>query len=130
VGPLLIRPPAIHRYSRTVLDGKGFGHRVRNSEFNRYNHDLTGFIDGTENPSLLEALGVLVVPYGTVTNHGTVFVGFSADQQRLAKILDSMAGVTDGIRDALTNYATPLTGAYYFVPSVDAIRGFVTEPAD
>jgi putative iron-dependent peroxidase len=70
------------------------------------------------------------MPYGTVTNHGTVFVGFSAEQQRLAKMLDSMAGVTDGIRDALTKYTTPVTGAYYFIPSVEAIRGFVTEQGD
>ena len=164
----------------------------------RYDHDLTGFIDGTENPSLLDAPGVLTVPdgepgaggtilllqkwahdagrweslgvaaqervigrrkpdsveldpkppdshvartdqdvfghifrrnmpYGTVTNHGTMFVGFSAEQKRLAKMLDSMAGVTDGVRDALTNYTKPLTGAYYFIPSVDAISGFLTE---
>jgi putative iron-dependent peroxidase len=41
-----------------------------------------------------------------------------------------MAGVTDGIRDALTKYTTPVTGAYYFIPSVEAIRGFVTEQGD
>ncbi|HKX19917.1 MAG TPA: Dyp-type peroxidase [bacterium] len=163
----------------------------------RYDHDLTGFIDGTENPSLLEAPGVLAVPdgqpgaggtilllqkwvhdaakwealgvaaqeraigrrkpdsaemdpkprdshvartdqdtfghvfrrnmpYGTVTNHGTMFVGFTAEQQRLAKMLESMAGVTDGIRDALTNYTKPISGAYYFVPSVEALRQFLS----
>ena len=57
------------------------------------------------------------MPYGTVTNHGTMFVGFSADQRRLSKMLQSMAGVGGGARDALTRYARPLTGAYYFVPS-------------
>ena len=31
------------------------------------------------------------MPYGTVTNHGTMFVGFSADQHRLSTMLDSMA---------------------------------------
>jgi len=164
----------------------------------RHDRDLTGFIDGTENPSLLEAPSVLVVPegtpgaggtilllqkwvhdanrweslgaaaqermigrrkqdsveldpkppdshvartdqeefghifrrnmpYGTVTNHGTVFVGFSADQQRLTRMLESMAGVADGVRDALTRYATALTGAFYFIPSVEAIGRFVTE---
>ena len=41
------------------------------------------------------------MPYGTVTNHGTMFVGFSADQRRLSKMLESMAGVADGVRDAL-----------------------------
>ena len=167
----------------------------------RHDRDLTGFIDGTENPSLLEAPGVLVVPegqpgaggtilllqkwaheaarwesldvetqervmgrhkadsveldprpanshvaktdqddfghvfrrnmpYGTVTNHGTMFVGFSADQRRLSTMLDSMAGLADGVRDALTNYTKPLTGAYYFIPSVEAISQFLTRQPD
>ena len=64
------------------------------------------------------------MPYGNVDNHGTVFVGFSADQQRLAKMLQSMAGLVDGTRDALTRYTEPLTGAYYFVPSVESLRAF------
>ena len=62
------------------------------------------------------------MPYGTVTNHGTMFVGFSSDQSRLARMLESMAGADDGIRDALTYVATPLTGSYYFVPSLAALR--------
>ncbi len=166
----------------------------------RHDRDLTGFIDGTENPNLLEAPKVLVVPdgtpgaggtilllqkwahdatrweslevsaqeriigrrkedsaelhpkppeshvartdqevfghifrrnmpYGTVTSHGTIFVGFSADQRRLTMMLDSMAGAVDGVRDALTRYTTPLTGAFYFIPSIEAIGRFVTEEA-
>lgn len=62
------------------------------------------------------------MPYGNVDDHGTVFVGFSAEQQRLAKMLQSMAGLLDGTRDALTRYAEPLTGAYYFVPSIESLR--------
>jgi putative iron-dependent peroxidase len=58
-------------------------------------------------------------PYGSVLDHGTVFVGFSALQQPLVAMLASMAGTTSGERDALTNYARPLTGAYYFVPAID-----------
>jgi porphyrinogen peroxidase len=62
------------------------------------------------------------MPYGTVTDHGTMFVGFSAEQRRLTAMLESMAGLTDGIRDALTSYSRPLTGAYYFVPSTEGLR--------
>jgi len=62
------------------------------------------------------------MPYGNVDNHGTVFVGFSAEQKRLAKMLESMAGLQDGTRDALTRYTQPITGAYYFVPSVECLR--------
>jgi putative iron-dependent peroxidase len=62
------------------------------------------------------------MPYGTVDNHGTVFVGFSADQKRLSGMLDSMAGLVTGQRDALTRFTVPLTGSYYFVPSVESLR--------
>jgi putative iron-dependent peroxidase len=62
------------------------------------------------------------MPYGGVENHGTMFVGFSADQKRLSKMLESMAGLVNGTRDALTKYTVPLTGSYYFVPSVESLR--------
>lgn len=68
------------------------------------------------------------MPFGTVTDHGTMFVGFSADQSRLVAMLENMAGLTTGIRDALTAFAQPVTGAYYVVPSNDALRRWV--PAD
>ncbi len=163
----------------------------------RHDRDLTGFIDGSENPSLIDAPEVALIPegnpgaagsilllqkwphdtpkweslteasqelvigrkktdsielenkpadshvastdqdtfgkifrrnmpYGTVTNHGTMFVGFSAEQQRLATMLESMAGLKTGVRDALTRYTKPITGAYYFVPAAECLRG----PAD
>jgi len=62
------------------------------------------------------------MPYGDVEDHGTVFVGFSSDQKRLSRMLDSMAGLVNGTRDALTRYTVPLTGSYYFVPSVESLR--------
>lgn len=62
------------------------------------------------------------MPYGTVTEHGTMFVGFSAVQRRLSAMLESMAGLADGARDALTRYTRPLTGAYYLVPSTEGLR--------
>lgn len=160
----------------------------------RHNRDLTGFVDGTENPSLSEAHDVVCIPqdrpgaggtvlllqkwihdsaaweslsvhdqeqamgrtkpdsvelddkpetshvartdqdtfghvfrrnmpYGTTTRHGTMFVGFCAEQRPLAAMLESMAGVTNGVRDALTRYTHPLTGAYYFIPSTERLLG-------
>ena len=62
------------------------------------------------------------MPYGTVTDHGTMFVGFSADQRPLAAMLESMVGLNGGTRDALTRYTRPLTGAYYFIPSIESLR--------
>jgi putative iron-dependent peroxidase len=164
----------------------------------RHDRDLTGFVDGTKNPSLLRAPEVALVPdgcpgaggsvlllqkwvhdasawedlavacqeqaigrtkpdsieldepptdshvartdqerfgeifrrnmpYGSVTDHGTMFVGFSAEQERLTAMLSSMAGAVDGVRDALTRYTRPVTGAYYFVPSSQSIRTFATD---
>ena len=63
------------------------------------------------------------MPYGTVTDHGTMFVGFTSDQRRLAEMLENMAGLKDGTRDALTHYTRPLTGAYYFIPSLKSLTG-------
>jgi putative iron-dependent peroxidase len=63
-------------------------------------------------------------PFGTATEHGTMFIGFSCEQRRLARMLARMAGAEDGIRDALTRYTTAVSGAYYFVPSVEALRRF------
>ena len=159
----------------------------------RHDRDLTGFIDGTENPTLIEAPELVLIPegspgaggtilllqkwahdaaaweslsvaeqeraigrlkldsveledkppdshvastdqdvfgkifrrnmpYGTVTDHGTMFVGFSAEQGPLSTMLESMAGLAGGVRDALTRYTRPLTGAYYFVPSTESFR--------
>jgi putative iron-dependent peroxidase len=66
-------------------------------------------------------------PFGTATSHGTMFIGFSCEQQRLARMLARMAGAEDGIRDALTRYTTAVSGAYYFVPSIEALQRFASE---
>jgi porphyrinogen peroxidase len=67
------------------------------------------------------------VAYGGVTDHGTAFVGFAADRWRMDQMLRRMAGATDGVRDDLTRYAVPLTGAYYTVPTVEALAGFAPQ---
>lgn len=47
--------------------------------------------------------------------------------KRLTRMLNRMAGAEDDIRDALTRYTTAVRGAYYFVPSVEALRKFASE---
>jgi putative iron-dependent peroxidase len=68
------------------------------------------------------------VAYGTVSDHGTMFVGFCASQVPLKRMLEQMAGI-GGPRDALTRYSAPLTGAYYFIPSTQALAAFAPAPA-
>ena len=70
------------------------------------------------------------VPYGTVANHGTLFFGFCAELYPLQKMLEQMAGTDGGPRDALPLYTTPLTDAYYFTPSVHALRAFARPDAE
>ena len=62
------------------------------------------------------------VPFGDADNHGLLFVAFTHDQGRVALMLASMAGETDGVRDALTRFSTPESGAYYFVPSIELLE--------
>jgi porphyrinogen peroxidase len=44
------------------------------------------------------------MPYGTVADHGTMFVGFSSEQRPLSTMLESIPGLGSGLRDALTRY--------------------------
>ncbi len=69
------------------------------------------------------------IGYGTLTQHGTIFVGFSRDRERLDAMLDSMAAKGGGQRDRLTDFTQAVTGAYYFVPASEALATFATGPA-
>jgi putative iron-dependent peroxidase len=69
------------------------------------------------------------IAYGTLALHGTIFVGFSRERSRLDQMLISMAGRGNAARDALTLFTNPLTGAYYFVPSTEALAAFAAVPA-
>jgi porphyrinogen peroxidase len=63
------------------------------------------------------------VPYGTVAEHGLYFVAFSAERSRFDMMLASMMGVTgDGVHDHLTDFSRPVSGAYYFAPSLTTWR--------
>jgi porphyrinogen peroxidase len=169
-----------------------------------YHHDrdLTGFIDGTENPTLVEATRVAIIPdgetgeggsllllqqwdhdvtgweslpievqelamgrrkadsqeldpkppashvgvtdqdvlgkifrrnigFGTLSQHGTIFVGFCSEQRILDRMLRAMAGLDGSPRDQLTNFTKPVTGGYYVIPSVERLAqlsgGFAAE---
>ena len=69
------------------------------------------------------------IGYGTLIQHGTIFVGFSRDRERLDAMLESMIARRGGSRDRLTDFAHAVTRAYYFVPSSEALAFFAAEPA-
>jgi putative iron-dependent peroxidase len=64
--------------------------------------------------------------YGTVTDHGTVFVGFASSKDPLQRMLESMAGGDGGPRDELTRFARPLSGAFYWVPAARHLLALAT----
>ena len=67
------------------------------------------------------------VAYGTVAEHGTIFVGFCGSQRPLAEMLESMAGTGSEPPDQLTSVARAVTGAYYIIPSADRLAAFGEE---
>ena len=46
------------------------------------------------------------------------FVAFSADRTRFDRMLSRMFGLEDGIHDRLTDFSRPVTGSFYFAPSL------------
>jgi putative iron-dependent peroxidase len=61
------------------------------------------------------------VPYGTIAESGLYFVGFSAHRSRFDLMLARMFGTSDdGAHDRLIDFSRPVSGAYYFAPSLTA----------
>jgi putative iron-dependent peroxidase len=66
-------------------------------------------------------------PWGTATEQGLNFVAFTNDLSIIETMLARMFGTAaDGLQDRLLEFTTPLTGANYFVPSLDALYGVFT----
>jgi porphyrinogen peroxidase len=66
------------------------------------------------------------VPFGMVGEHGLYFIAFSADPSRYLKMLAAMYGTSgDGMHDRLMEFTTPVSGAFYFAPSLDALAGIL-----
>jgi putative iron-dependent peroxidase len=61
-------------------------------------------------------------PYGRIQELGLYFVAFSADPTRFDKMLARMFGTADSLHDHLTDFTTPVSGAYYFAPSIEALK--------
>jgi len=63
-------------------------------------------------------------PYGTVTQHGLYFIAFSCELLRFEVILQRMLGVSgDNQHDRLIEFSKAISGAYWFAPSNEALRG-------
>lgn len=61
-------------------------------------------------------------PFGTTEENGLYFLCFACATQRVQIQLDRMFGVTeDGLHDRITEFSTPVSGAYWFAPSREAL---------
>jgi putative iron-dependent peroxidase len=62
------------------------------------------------------------LPYGTASGtHGLYFCAYCARLYNIEQQLLSMFGDTDGKRDAMLRFTKPVTGGYYFAPSLDKL---------
>ena len=63
------------------------------------------------------------LPYGTASGtHGLYFCAYCARLYNIEQQLLSMFGDTDGKRDAMLRFTKPVTGGYYFAPSLERIQ--------
>lgn len=61
-------------------------------------------------------------PWGGVAEHGLYFLAFSRDAARFEYLLRRMFGAAgDGVRDRLTEFSIPVTGALWFAPSLEEL---------
>ncbi|MEY2570318.1 MAG: porphyrinogen peroxidase [Acidimicrobiaceae bacterium] len=61
-------------------------------------------------------------PYGSVRELGLYFVAFAREPRRFTTMLQRMFGQTDdGLHDRLTDFTKPVSGAFYFAPSLAAL---------
>jgi len=62
------------------------------------------------------------LPYGTASGvNGLYFIAYCARLHNIEQQLLSMFGETDGKHDAMLRFTRPLTGGYYFAPSVETL---------
>lgn len=61
-------------------------------------------------------------PYGSLSEHGLYVLAFAADPARFRLLLGRMFGTAeDGLRDRLTDFSRPLSGAYWYAPGREAL---------
>jgi len=56
------------------------------------------------------------ISWGTAREHGLYFVSYVESLDRFERVLRRMAGLEDGVVDALLGFSRPESGGYYFCP--------------
>lgn len=73
--------------------------------------------NGTEIQILRKSL-----PWGALEHHGLFFISFAGTIDQHEMQLNSMVGKLTGIHDHLMNFTRPLTGNYWFIPSIKVLK--------
>jgi putative iron-dependent peroxidase len=60
------------------------------------------------------------MPWTNSNEQGLEYIAYSHSLDAFEQILRRMLGLEDGIVDALFRFSTPITGAYYWCPSIAA----------
>jgi putative iron-dependent peroxidase len=58
------------------------------------------------------------MPWGDVREHGLYFVAYAATLDSFERILRRMAGLDDGVADALLSISRAVTGSYFWCPPI------------
>ncbi|WP_321324536.1 Dyp-type peroxidase [Thiomicrorhabdus sp.] len=62
-------------------------------------------------------------PFGSVKQHGLLYLAFACELKRFTTQLESMYGHNEeGVIDQLLNYSTAVTGSYCFAPSIEDLQ--------
>jgi putative iron-dependent peroxidase len=62
------------------------------------------------------------MPWGGVAENGSYFVAYGESLDRFERLLTRVAGLEDGIVDALLGVSRPASGGYYWCPPARAGR--------
>lgn len=107
-------------FGRTKADSHRLEHQVPTSHLSHVE-----LRDGTTGDATKAKRGEMVrrsTPYalhdGTV---GLYFLGFCKTQAPLRERMERMYGGHGHVRDAITNYSSPVSGSFYFAPSVETL---------
>lgn len=67
-------------------------------------------------------------PYGTVSEHGLLFIAYNRDLDTFEKMLARMTGVSgDELRDDVLNFSQAVSGATFFAPSLRTLRSLAAK---
>jgi deferrochelatase/peroxidase EfeB len=78
-----------------------------------------GYCPQRDMPSVIER----GLPGSRASSELPAAAGFSAEQSRYDRMLAHMFGISgDGLHDRLTEFSLPVTGGYYFAPSLNVLN--------